>query len=61
MYGSSRETKVPEFGDESQSSVREGVWLVLCWKDTSDLPQSTESPLPAIDEERDEDDEGNDV
>ena len=25
----------------------------LCWKDTSDLPQSTESPLPAIDEERD--------
>ena len=33
----------------------------LCWKDTSDLPQSTESPLPAIDEERDEDDEGNDV
>ena len=28
---------------------------------TSDLPQSTESPLPAIDEERDEDDEGNDV
>ena len=30
----------------------------LCWKDTSDLPQSTES---AIDEERDEDDEGNDV
>ena len=27
MYGSSRETKVPEFGDESQSSVREGVWL----------------------------------
>ena len=30
----------------------------LCWKDTS---ESTESPLPAIDEERDEDDEGNDV
>ena len=23
----------------------------LCWKDTSDLTQSTESPLPAIDEE----------
>ena len=33
----------------------------LCWKDTSDLPQSTESPLPAIDEETDEYDEGNDV
>ena len=66
MYGSSRETKVPEFGDESQSSVREESGYLdlsssLCWKDTSDLPQSTESPLPAIDEERDEDDEGNDV
>ena len=22
----------------------------LCWKDTSDLPQSAESPLPAIDD-----------
>ena len=37
------------------------LYSSLCWKDTSDLPQSTESPLPAIDEERDEDDEGNDV